>query len=928
MSDTVNTDGGTYVEGDVNAGTFIGGDQIIVFSGYTGADLERVLATLRPMLAKDNVERRADLAHKRLTLSAPGTPPITLSEQAANDILAVAARRADEQDYLTALLVHSRYGRWATQFVPLAGTLTTVQHPPGWNDIPPEYTLLQISGEGPQRQINRIKLEDITQAIEQHPGLAVLGEPGAGKTTTLHKQAFDVARQRLTTGNGKLPLLLSLADYRDYDSPYAFVETIWKRFFADQPLVERLRSGSLFLLFDSLNEMTFKDDRDYRQRVSDWRDFQQQWPGNLMIFTCRSRDYSEPLGLPQVEIDRLNDERVRDFLGKYLPPDLAATAWTRLDKSPLLDLVRNPYYLHMLAYLLNAGQAWPANRAELFDQFARILLLREQDRHHPDWPGLGPMQNAFAALAEGLQPLGEGTRLPRQDWLARIPKSVPGPDGDVALSPPVLLRLGLAATLLDTERGEQDEQVRFYHHQMQEYFAARALLDRFRKGEELSSRWRRPRLMTEMPDPGPLGDAEPMPPPPTTGWEEPTVLAAGLTLHPADFVRAVCKVNPALAARCLSESGSSLLADEATATQVREALLADIADRRVHVRSRILAGDALGKLGDPRFKEIVVSDNRVLVPPLVRIPAGSFKIGSGLWQALRLILTGFARAQDETPSHQVDVPEFYLGQFPVTNGEYDCFIKAGGYQKEEYWHTDAARAWLRGEAVESSALKQQMDTWRAVKADPSLMQRSGFSPQARTAWEQLIKMDEAEVSGLFSKAYADRPRDRPAFWTDERFDNPSHPVVGVNWFEASAYCAWLDEQLRAAKAIESLQANHRVRLPTEAEWEKAARMKRGWVYPWGNRWESDRANTNESHLLSTTPVGVYPDGKTPEGVYDQSGNVWEWTATLYKPYPYRADDGRNEENADGSRGLRGGSWHNYGGQRAVCGPLRARAGQL
>ncbi|HEC36294.1 MAG TPA: NACHT domain-containing protein, partial [Anaerolineae bacterium] len=631
---------------------------------------------------------------------------ILLSSQAADDLMPVAARRADERAYLTALLVNSRYGRWDTRFVPLAGTITTFERPPGWTDIPPEFTLLEIHGQGPGRQVRRTRLEDITQATALYDALVLLGEPGAGKTTVLYKLALDAAHHRLTTGEGRLPLYLPLAGYRDYPSPHAFVEATWRQHLGGGDLDDRLRRGDLFLLVDGLNEMPFRDERDYRARVGAWRRFVSAWPGNKILFTCRSRDYGEPLGLHQVEIERLDDARVRDFLRKYLAEDLARETWERLECDPLLELVRNPYYLSMLAYILAGGGAWPANRAAMFHTFVDLLLTREQARGHPDWPGKEPLEEALSSLAESIQPMGQGTRLERREFLARIPSQVEGPDGPVDTPPKVVLRLGLAATLLDTERSPAgEEQVRFYHHQLQEYFAA--------------------------------------------------------------------------------------------------------------------------------------------------------------------------------------------------------------------------RAWLRGEEAESGAMKQMMYIWQAVQEDPALLaqlRRAGASPREIAALEQLSPMEERQVQEVLGKIYAERPRDRPAFWDDERYNNPAQPVVGVTWFEAVAYCHWLREQLKVSgyrfqiwrdgqpETLNLEPETLTVRLPTEAEWEKAARMNRGWIYPWGNRWDAGRANTWEGHVLHPTPVGVYPRGATPEGVHDLAGNVWEWTSSLYRPYPYRADDGREDPEAGGPRVVRGGSW--------------------
>ena len=426
--DMVNTGGGAYVKENVEAGTFIGRDQIVNY-GYTAEQLDQLLQRLYELLSNPQTELRADTVQGRLTVTAPNASYVTLSEQAATDLLPVACRQADERAYLTALVVNPRYGRWAHQFVPLAGTLTTHDNPPGWADIPPEFTKLEVMGEGAQRQIRRIPLEDITQAIEGHPALALLGEPGAGKTTTLHRLLFDAARTRLTTGKGYLPILLPLADYRDYPSPYTFLEEKWKQSVGTPEMAQRLRQGELFLLCDALNEMPFRDARDYRERVGAWRRFTQEWPGNRLIFTCRSRDYSEPLGLPQVEIERLDNGRVQDFLKRYLAAELAGQSWDKLKDSPLLELVRNPYYLNMLAFLLAKGGCWPVNRAGLFQGFVMTLLGREQQRGHPDWLGEEPLVQALAVLAETMQPLGEGTRLAKKTLLARLPQQVEGPDG-------------------------------------------------------------------------------------------------------------------------------------------------------------------------------------------------------------------------------------------------------------------------------------------------------------------------------------------------------------------------------------------------------------------------------------------------------------------------------------------------------------------
>ena len=149
-------------------------------------------------------------------------------------------------------------------------------------------------------------------------------------------------------------------------------------------------------------------------------------------------------------------------------------------------------------------------------------------------------------------------------------------------------------------------------------------------------------------------------------------------------------------------------------------------------------------------------------------------------------------------------------------------------------------------------------------------------------------------------AFVRAARHRPPFtWDDGKFPRhkSDHPVTGVNWDDALAFCRW------AARVT-----GRPVRLLTEAEWEKGARGTDGRRYPWGNRWRPDLCNAEE-RVGETTPVGRYPRGASPYGALDMAGNVWEWTSTLYDSYPYRAADGREDPAAKGWRVLRGGAWY-------------------
>ena len=152
-------------------------------------------------------------------------------------------------------------------------------------------------------------------------------------------------------------------------------------------------------------------------------------------------------------------------------------------------------------------------------------------------------------------------------------------------------------------------------------------------------------------------------------------------------------------------------------------------------------------------------------------------------------------------------------------------------------------------------------------------------------------------------------------WRDS--GKKGHPVVSSSWRGAIAYCQWLNDTLK-----DELSSGLVLRLPTEAEWEKAARWKaspsgRGQgegealEWPWGNEFDKNKCNSHEGGKGGTTLVGTYsPHGDSPCGCADMVGNAWEWTHSLSKTYPYKADDGREDENAPLAPVLRGGDFGN------------------
>jgi len=215
---------------------------------------------------------------------------------------------------------------------------------------------------------------------------------------------------------------------------------------------------------------------------------------------------------------------------------------------------------------------------------------------------------------------------------------------------------------------------------------------------------------------------------------------------------------------------------------------------------------------------------------------------------------------NERPGHIVDLPAYAIDTAPVSCGAYLAFMAAGGYEDERWWHPDG---------------------W---------------------AWRCAAGRDAG-------------PRRAPAFWTREggqwlrrRFGRtepvpPDEPVQHVCWYEADAYARWAGR-----------------RLPTEAEWEKAARWdpvaRRSRRYPWGDTYEEGRANLGQRRLRPA-PVGSYPQGASAYGVRQLLGDVWEWTSSDFRGYPgFRSFPYREYSEVffppGGGGGdykvLRGGSW--------------------
>lgn len=285
---------------------------------------------------------------------------------------------------------------------------------------------------------------------------------------------------------------------------------------------------------------------------------------------------------------------------------------------------------------------------------------------------------------------------------------------------------------------------------------------------------------------------------------------------------------------------------------------------------RVESGRSLGIIGDPR-KEIMTLKHM----KFCLVPAGDFYMADDL-------------------NHCLKYYDYWISKHPVTNAQYEAFVKAGGYSEKHYW---------------KEAEKERY--WR---------------------------------DGKF-RGYNDKKIRNSPYNYKSPFNLSNHPVVGISWYEALAFTRWITNSWQNNGIIDK---NRLIRLPSEAEWEKASRgglkipekkkiiraCDKLWEsrvktkpnpyperdYPWNDEIDVNKANYDETDIYTTSAAGCFSLGASPYGCMDMSGNIWEWTRSLYKPYPYKPDKERENEAAgrDTLRAARGGAFFEYYG-RVWCG---------
>jgi formylglycine-generating enzyme required for sulfatase activity len=799
-------------------------------------------------------------------------------------------------------------------------------------------------------------------ALSRYPRLVLLGDPGSGKSTLVNFVALCLAGDGLDLAEvnrkclgeawtlpGLLPVRVILRDYAARGLPVD--KGLWQ-FIQDEltatptstgaslaaciPVIQRMLNqpdGALILL-DGVDEVP--EAQRCRVRLKEKiEQFYRDFPHCRFLVTSRPYAYQDPdAWLTGFQVRTLADfspEQVQTFIARWythvgqkdraLGPTnadrYAKQLQAAVEQNPrLAELAPRPLLLTLMASLhrWREGGSLPEKRQELYEASVGLLLdLWQRPKQLFDaqgrpigteydvWKELGigaeklrTALNLVAYEAHRQQPSLEGTHDIRARDLVgilyeRSDKGKTGPDADAGERRILEYLTNRAGLLIERKQGEV---YTFPHRTFQEYLAACYLADEdfpFLLAERLredDGRWREACL---------LAAAKAVAGTKAAVWN----LVGGFCRHdrpPATAPESPDWYAALRAAEALIETEQHQNVpprQHYLVKRLQDWLTALVDGGHLPPRDRAAAGRALAHLDDPRpgvgLSPLPVGEGPgVRLPDIVwcEVPAGPFVMGTREKDIPALIEKyGGDKVwyKWETPQHQLNLPAFYISRYPVTNAQFAAFAQDGGYTDPRWlkacW-TEAGRRWLK----------------------------------------------KNEVTG-------------PTRYGNP-FDLPNHPVVGVSWYEALAFCRWLTERLRIADSDQGIRESGNqalitdslitdslitVRLPTEAEWERAARGADGRIYPWGGELTPQHANYDEAGIGSTSAVGVFPLGVSPCGALDMSGNVWEWCSTKwvesYKNYDKGAED-REKLEGDVPRVVRGGAWG--GGRRLVRCAYRGR----
>jgi len=463
-----------------------------------------------------------------------------------------------ETRYLTSLIAELESRRGVLEYVELSAE--AVNSPPARPEPKPidewGFALLEEPKEGmtDPHDLQKHPLTSIAEAVQRFPRFVLIGEPGAGKTTTIRRLALEAARQHLENPRvAPIPLLIYLPQWNNEATPLDFVRSKWP--FTTDP-AQLLQHGDILLYLDGLNEMGADGIRK-AALLARW--IASSDSPRRMVVTCRSGDYTGHLRLgelPVVLAQELDQAQIRQFAASYLkdssnaflarilPEEVGSLQGSSYGhglehERQLSRLVRNPYMLGVLIYLYehSPSRTLPTNNGALFSRLASALWERERQRNSPGWIPFAQAEQAFGNLAFSIIDENQPVDVPLDYALSRL--------GDRTL-----LQLGESANFLTVA----SEQVHFYHQLMLEYFAARAM-----PSARLEGDLEQPEFRLD----GPLASK----------WEQVIIALCGITPDPDALVGRLAARNPYLAARCV---GSGIQVSAAVRQEIEKQLREDL----------------------------------------------------------------------------------------------------------------------------------------------------------------------------------------------------------------------------------------------------------------------------------------------------------------------------------------------------------------